>query len=122
MAKQILFPIFLSIAQLTLLINCESANSFEVCNLDLAEKNPAIVEHFSDYCKSLLSNQHALEESKLFAQFKDALNRLEIKRDPTFIPGNLEGQIPDKLWKFREQLYRQHDYFDCKKPNSNRDD
>lgn len=91
--------------------------------MDLVQENPEILEHFSDYCKNVLSDPNllsdALEESKLYAQFNNLINQLEMKRDPNFIPNNPEGEIPTKLWEYRQQLYQENDYYKCKKANTN---
>lgn len=67
----------------------------------------------SDYCKSLISNPNANEEAKLFAEYADKLNKLEIKIDPNYDPQNPDGATPAKLWDFRKKMHDENNYFDC---------
>lgn len=94
------------------------SKSFEVCDLDLLEVNQDIALNFSDYCKSLINNQLAIEESKLFAEFSKRLNELETAHDPNYNPNDPEGNVPAKLWQLRKQIYERNDYFACVEKNA----
>lgn len=94
---------------------------YELCDFDLLEKSPEVLDHLTPYCQEIFKSQSdskkyemMLKESVAFANFIEKLGKDDEKNDPDF---NGIG-IPVKQWKKRSSIYGKNDLYICGDKNA----
>lgn len=84
------------------------------CDFDLVKNQPSILKHLPKFCQDAYNKNDDLvnemiDESKLFQEFQEKLDKYEIEKSddkPT-------NTIPSKQWEFRYNVYNETNLNEC---------